>query len=249
MTIHQDNGYIDKADNNRYIPLTTDEWGDLTTWADWTSYMNNPPAYLYLTLRPLDLGQVETVNVLSNIQARGPVHYYLYYNNTADFEDSPLNYSTLHIAPGDDNIPSITARYIWIKLAIEYDASIGFPYFDSINYRVSNEETSLSFSNINSSTLSGDVTARTFSIGSNIGAVKNVQITSHGPTNPYNVDLYVSKNQTSSKTFPDIISKTNSAITLAFVGIDGEPRESVFDIQLTVAPEWYIDENGNLQER
>lgn len=248
--IHEDNGIIDVADGNRYIPITTDKWEDFTSWDTWTSYMNEPPAFLYYTLPILELASVETVNILSNIQARGPVHYYIYYKNTIGFDDDPaVNYSTLHITPGQTNIPSITARYIYVKVAIEYDASIGFPYFDRINYRASGGGRDLNFANIDTTTLPGTTDARVFSIGTNLGAVRNVQITSHGPTSPYNVDLYVSKNPTSVKTFPDIISKTNSAITLSFVGIDGEPRESVFDIQLTVAPEWYMDSTGNLQER
>jgi hypothetical protein len=59
----------------------------------------------------------------------------------------------------------------------------------------------------------------------------------------------VSKNQTSSYTFPDIISKSNDGVHLKFIGIDGEARDSVFDITVSALPGWYNDTDGNLKER
>lgn len=250
--ILEQNGIIDYRDNGRYFNQGQGEWSDLTSWDTWSSWTLDPFATLYLTFNPIDLGSIETVNIVTDIRCRGIVHYYIYYNSTStDWTDSPLNYSTLHITNGQQNIPSITARYIWIKLALDLDEAEGFQYFDSINYRASQNSTTgktITFTNINSSTLSGTASDRVYTPPVDVGTIKSAQITSRGAVSSYDVDMYVYHSATSNRTTPQIIS-TGSNIHLTFTGVDGRPRDSNFDITLTVNPEWYMDEQGNLKER
>lgn len=251
--ILEQNGIVDYNDNGRYFNAGLGEWADVTSWDTWTSWTLDPLPTLYLTLtNMLDLGSIQTVNILTDIECRGEVEYYIYYNTTSsNFTDSPLNYSTLHITPGQTNIPSITARYIFIKVALNYVDGQGFQYFDNINYRVSEDSTkgtTLTFTGVNSSTLPGTVADRTFDPSVDLGTIKSAQVQSRGAVSSYNVDMYVYHSTASTHTFPKVLS-TGSDVHLTFIGVDGQPRDSVFDITLLTNPEWYMDEQGNLRER
>lgn len=248
--ILEQNGIVDYRDKGRYYNPGTGQWQDVTSWDTWSCWTLEPLATLYLTLDPLDLGTVETVNLLSSIRCRGVVNYYVYYGNEKDFTDSPLNYSTLYITNAQQNIPSITARYIWIKLAIDYNVGLGFQYFDSISIKASEDSTkgkTLSFTGIDSSTLPGTTSDRVYTPPVNVGTIKSAKVFSQGSPE-YDVDMYVYHSPKSIYTFPHVIS-TGSNVHLTFVGVDGRNRDSEFDIDLTVNPEWYMDPTGNLLER
>ena len=256
MKIQGDNTIFDRVDNGRMFVQSSDTWDTIpSTWDEWTTYVTQPFPTMYYQLPLMDLGSVQTFNILTSVQARGFINYKIHYSSTSNiFAYDPvtfesLNFSTLEIGAVDTNIPSITARYFIIQLAIEYDPAQGHQYFDSISYQVSTKSKTLLFANIDSSTLAGSSSNRLFTIGTDVGGVKNVQVTSHGPSNPYNVDMYVYHSTTSAKTFPDIISKSSSGVNLQFVGVDGQSRDSVFDITVEVLPEWYVDPFGNLVER
>lgn len=248
--INEDNGYYDDIDNT-YFNYGTGTWDDVTDWSLWSTWVTAPRETLYLTFNQQNLGQVETVNILSDGEYRGIPHFYVYYSaTTGDFSDE-ANYSTLHITNGMTNIPSITAQYFTIKLALDYDNVQGFQYFRNINYRVSEDSTVgkvISFGNIDSSTLSGTTSDRVYTVPTTVGAIDNVQITSRGSAS-YDVDLYVAHSPTSIKTFPQLLSISGNRVHLTFVGIDGRNRDSHFDISMNVNPEWYMDSDGNLKER
>jgi len=254
MTMQAFNGVYD-PNTNRVYASTTDEWDDFTSWDDWSVWAQTPAEMLYVTVTSgpmfVNLGAVKTFNVLTNIQTNGLVHYYFYVNQTSEVivGDNP-SYTTTHVEPGDTAIASLTGQFVAIQVGIEFDPTKGIQYLDGISFDFTTTgNKSLSYSNVDSSTLSGTVSDRLFTTTETLSGIDEVQITSQGTTTPYNVDLYVSKNQTSSYTFPDVISKSNSGVHLKFIGIDGEPRDSVFDITLSAMPEWYMDVDGNLKER
>lgn len=249
--IHEFNGFFD-TNTGRIYANTTDTWEDYATWDSWTSWNNNPVQTMYVPISGfINLGSLQTVNVTTNIQANGTLSYFFITNPTMQVDTGATpSYSIIEVENGDTNIPSLTARLVRIELAVTYDPNKGAQWFDTANFQFNTESyKTLTFGNINSSTLSGTVEGRVFSLGQDVGGIKDVQITSHGSITPYNVDLYVSKNATSSYTYPDIVSKGSGAVTVKFIGIDGEARDSTFDITVTTLPEWYMDIDGNLKER
>lgn len=249
MTVEfRNNGVLDIHDNGgRVFNKGTGEWADYTSWDTWNSWVDTPSEFLYhLVEAPVDFGSVKTVNIIADIRARGLVHYHIHYTTGTDFTTS----STLHITPGQTNIPSITARQIYMEVAIEYDPAQGFQYFDGINYGISeasDDNTTIVFTGINSSSLPGTSADRTYTPPVDVGTIKSAKISSRG-TSSYDVDMYVYHSATSTKAFPQVIS-TGQDVHLTFVGVDGRPRDATFDIELTVNPEWYMDEFGNLRER
>lgn len=250
MTFNVQNGYTHSTDNGRFLPFNNSTWDDLTTWNSFISWIPDPVSTLYVNIGFIDLGSIRTFNLLTNLNARGVAHYYIMYNNTGNFDLATPNYTEVHITNGQTNIPPITAQYLYLTVALDNDSTLGFPYFDNISWNPTTTENTLTYSNVNSTSLPGTISDREFTIDTSIGSIRNVQITSHGPATAYNVDLYVSKYTTSTKTFPDIISKSGSTVHLQFIGIDGEPRESIFDIQISTGAEWYMDAvTGNLLER
>ena len=257
MKIPGFNGIYDRFSNRAYS-ATTDKWDDFTSWDDWTVWNKTPVSMTYMPVTSgpsfVNLGSVKTVNVLTNIQANGKIHYYFFVNQTSEiiFDNvgNGESYTTTHVEPNQQSIPSLSGQFVSIVVGIEYDPTKGVPYFDSISFDfTSTGNKTVSYANINSATLPGTVSDRVFNPNDEFGAISEVQVTSQGTTTPYNVDLYVSKNQTSSYTFPDIISKSNDGVHLKFIGIDGEPRDSVFDITVSALPGWYNDTDGNLKER
>jgi hypothetical protein len=237
-------------ENGRAYPQDIAQWaGTPATWDEWNTWYLNPNTQLNILMpQQFDLGQVETFNLITNFQGQGIVDFYVYYSDTIPFTDSPLNYSTLHITAGDTDIPSITARYFWIAVGITKQGNEIIQYFDNLNVTVSSQEKYLSYTNVDSSTLSGTAANRLFPIPATVGGVRSVQVTSQG-SSTYDVDLYVSNIATATKTYPRVLSKSTSGVNLQFVGIDGQSYDSTFDIELTVTPEWYADSFGNLQER
>lgn len=247
MTFLVDNGVVNVSDNGRVSAFSTEEWSTLTTWDSWTSWIRNPITVLRVNLPLIDLGSEQTVNLLTNVRARGDIHYVIHYGNDRNIVHSPANYTTLEISPGDTEIPSITGRYIWARIDIHKNDNSPFPYFDGAEFDTSSEFSSKTYSNIDSSTLPGTVSNRVFSLPG-IGGIKSAQVTSQGGDS-YNVDMYVYHDTTSTEAFPKVISKGANQINLCFIGVDGRPRDAVFDIDLQTLPEWYIDSVGNLVER
>jgi hypothetical protein len=250
MAFIENNGITVEFENGRVYPQDIAQWDDLETWDAWDTWFLNPNTQLNLLMpQEFDLGQVSTFNVLTTFTGQGLVDFYIYYGNETPFSDDLENYSTLHITSGQEDIPSITARYFWIGISISKQDNEIIQYFDNLFVNVSNEEKYLSYTNVDSSTLSGTAANRLFAIPDTVGSVKSAQVTSQGTTSDYDVDLYVSNLATASKTYPRILDKTSTGINLQFVGIDGQTYDSVFDIELTVTPEWFNDNFGNLQER
>lgn len=251
MTFLATNGFTVQFENFRMYPQDIGHWEDLpSTWDDWYTWFTNPNPQLNILMpEPLDLGQVETFNITSSFQGVGIVDFYFYYSDTFPMLDSLGNYQTLHVTANQQNIPSITARYVWMAVSITKQGSDIIQYFDNLSVSATTTEKSLSYTDINSSTLSGTADNRLFSIPIPVGGIKSVQVSSQGTTSNYNVDMYVSNIPTSSKTYPRILDKSTSGVNLQFVGIDGKSYDSTFDIKITVTPEWYCDYFGNLQER
>lgn len=249
MSFKQNNGIADVNDGGRYNVFGTATWGDLSskTWESWNDWVTDPLPILYVNLPVIDLGSVQTVNIKTNIEARGIVHYTINYGNSPTITFSPDNFSTLTIDPGDTDIPSITARYIWLRVDLHNDPVQGHQYFDNIDFVTTTETKSFSYSNIDSATLPGTSASRTYSI-SGIGGIRSAQVTSQGGSN-YNVDMYVYHDTTSTEAFPKVLAKGAGYVDLTFIGVDGRPRDAVFDIEIQALPEWYIDSTGNLLER
>lgn len=252
--ILEQNGTIDYRDNGRYFNRGSGQWSNYSSWSTFDSWTKDPDSTLAISiLDTIDLGSVQTVNLLADISCRGSAHYYVYYQDSSnDFVDSGPSYSVLHITNAQTNIPSIRARYIRIKVALDLVPGQGFQYLDNFTFRVSESNKkgqTRTYSTINSSTLAGSSSDRTFVPTDLSGSIKNAQVTSRGATASYNVDMYVAHSTTSAYTYPEVISTATDAVHLTFIGIDGRNRDSYFDITLETTPEWYMDSQGNLRER
>lgn len=249
MSFKPDSGLIDFIDNGRVTPFSFSTWEDMpATWESSNTWIIDPETTVSVNLPQIDLGSVQTVNIKTQVTARGLVSYTINYANQVPLSEDPKNYSTLIIEPGDVNIPSITARYIWICVDVTLVPEQGVQYFDNIEFSVITDSfKNISYSNINSATLPGTVSARQFT-AQGAGSIRGAQITGYIAAE-YDVDMYVYHSTASDRVFPNIIDKTSDTVTLSFTGVDGRPRDAVFDIDLQLLPEWYIDDQGNLQER
>lgn len=246
MSFIPDNGIIDNKGRVNVYDFAT--WEDVPdTWENFQTWFIDPQSTLDVALPVIDLGSVQTVNLRTTINARGTVSYSIFYSNSSVPTVDPLNFGLIEITNAQTNIPSITARYIWVCVRLTYDSTVGFQYFDSIDYAVGETFKTLSFANVNSATLSGTTAARTFVLPES-GGIKSVQITAHS-TDSYDVDMYVYHSTTSNTANAKILEKRAGEVDIAFIGVDGRPRDTVFDIDLQVLPEWYMDSLGNLLER
>jgi hypothetical protein len=246
MSFIPDNGLVDNTGRVNVFDFAT--WEDVPeTWQDFSTWFIDPQNTLTVGLPVIDLGAVQTVNLRTTINARGTVSYRIFYSNDSVPTVDPLNFNVIDITNAQTNIPSITARYIWVCIIMTYDSTVGFQYFDSIDYAVGETYKTISFANINSATLAGTSAQRTFVLPDS-GGIGSVQVTAHNSAS-YDVDMYVYHSTTSTTANAKILEKRAGEVDIAFIGVDGRPRDAVFDIELQVLPEWYMDSLGNLLER
>lgn len=222
-------GFIDEA-SNTILPNNTSTWADYagTTWANWTAWTGTPADPLVWITEMLDLGSSQTFNLNIETLAQGTVSYTVFVSDTGAFTGEETETA---IAPGDTGISSFTGQYVIVAVSVAAGAQP--PVIEDITITATNQSLALQFSDVDTSTLSGSVTARVLSSDREISGILNMQITPKAVT-AYDVDAYVTNTPTSTTVIPKIIDK--SLLTFSLVGIDNQPRDAVVDIVVEALP-------------
>lgn len=233
------NGILDEQ-NNVIIPSNTQTWGDLTSWANYTSWIGTPADPLIWITDTLDLGETLTFNLDITTDAVGTVSYSVFTSTTGAFAGEETQ---TDIEPGDTGISSFIGRYVLVVVKVGADG--GLNTLNGVSLRANNRTLNLRLNSIDTSTLSGTSAARTLVLDRSISGIINMQITPQEVT-AYAVDAYVTNTPTSTQLIPKIINKT--ALTFNLVGVDNQPRDGVVDIVVEALGEQYMDGN-NLRTR
>ena len=227
MTIATVNSRFDYQ-TREIVPNDTATWADITEWNSWTQWVSQPADPMVWITDPIDLGEVKTFAVGVECDAIGQVSYEIYTSDTGAFEGEE---STLVVNAGDSNVGAVTGQYFCIAVKVAKTSQA--PVIFAVNYTVSEKTNQLLVNNLDTSTLTGTASLRTYTPTISTGSVKHIQITPHAVTS-YAVDLYVSNTPTSDTVIPRIINK--SPIQFALVGVDNQPRDAVVDMVIEYLP-------------
>jgi len=226
------------------LPQGTTTWTSLsgTTWNDWTTWNKNYNSQIVYYFGPVDIS-LQPKNFVLRIftDSTAEISYEIYTSNTGAYtgEETKTVIS--------QNQTGITGFYgSKAVVAVIANAVAGIPIINSIRYEWSTVgQQQLTFSKINTSTLSGSSTARTLSLNANVGGITQVNIQPYEIT-AYAVDAYVTNTPTSTYLIPKVISNTSTTLTFALVGVDNQPRDGIVDINLETLPIQYMEGNNLL---
>ena len=229
-------GLIDPA-NGSITAEGTNSWLALsgTTWNTFNSYVDTYQVIKW-TAPELDLGSAKyfTLNITSEFS--GTINYLIHTSVSGDLATDVTEY---YISDGDLNISAFYGRYCYVT-AIVTGTSL-------LDMQISADTSSQTYHlpNIDSSTLSGTITARQIPMPATVSAITDIQIQPKSAT-AYAVNLYVSDTATSTVTIPVIVSKNPTSPTFALSGIDNDPRDAVVDITISTTPRMAMI-GGNIQ--
>jgi len=217
-TLDSNTGYI--------IAPSTAYWSQLanTTWATWRNFRGTLSTIKW-TAPLIDLGSAQYFALSVNCEFSGTIKYLIHTSTTGDFSTDVEEYL---ITTGNFNIPSFYGQYVYVTAIVEGSE------LRSMTVNTNTTSRQLQLVNIDSSTLSGTITARQIPLPGVYSSIKEIHIQPKAAT-AYAVNLYVSNTATSVVTIPVVVSKSSTP-TFALYGIDNEPRNALVDITLEVMP-------------
>lgn len=223
-------------DTNTIQPKSDGTWSDLTDWTSWGEWRLAPQNPLIWLTDTTDLGESQIFNLEIGTTAQGTASYRVFTSDTGRFSGEETE---TVINQGDTAIPSYRARYCAVLVFI--DDPSGNAVLENVTLRANNRTLTLSFSDLDTSTLSGTVDSRVLQTSRTISGIENLQITPH-ETAPYTLDQYVGPSKTDTQLVSRIINK--DALTFKLVGLDGVARDGVVDCLVRALPEQFMQGNS-----
>jgi hypothetical protein len=223
---------------SKVVAPNTGTWSDLsgTEWSEWNNYTLDAPEFLIYLLEAQDLGSVQDFCLSITTQANGVVDYYVYTSNTGAFSGEEVEHEILSEA---DNVPAFTARYFQVGISVEKISAA--QEILSTQVQVINSRNKFSIDNVDTADINdGSTQGYLLPLGRSVGTITNVQITPREVT-PFQLDVYVTDEPTSTMVVPHVTSKTSDAVSFALYGLDNKPRDAIVDVLIEYLPEMYMD--------
>jgi hypothetical protein len=239
MTMPASNGILDLA-VGQVFPPDLGTWTTTATWADFNQWIMLPDVLDY-ALDPVNLGSVKTFCLNIKTDAVGLVSYIVYTSNTGAFGGEE---TITFIDQGDVGITAFTAQYVWIEVTVTQTAGVNV--LNSVNFSIVEKVNKFSINNVDTADINdGSTEGYVLPIDRQVGTITNVQITPQAVT-PFQLDVYVTDDATSTLVIPHVTSKTNDSISFALYGLDNKPRDAIVDVLIEYLPEMYMDGNDLL---
>jgi hypothetical protein len=244
-------GVIDNV-TNTVIPQDLGTWNNLTaanvaTWGDLTSWITNPANPMVWLSDSIDLINPTYFTLNITTQAVGSVGYTVYTSTDGAFSNATTTATT--ISSGDTNIPAFYGRYL--AVAAEVTNTGGLHSLQSMELAASTTRYDILLNDIDSSLLSGTQDKKALPINRSISKVLNVQLTAVLNEEGVNSNVYVASGYVDSDYFlesvslkgiiPHIVDKNGTGANVAFIDNEGNFTDCVFDAQIYVYPEQYMD--------
>ena len=232
------NGIFD-FENQVVTTPSTGTWADLTTWAEWTNYATSTADTLTWLLDPVDLGDERQFCLTINTQTNGIVDYYVYTSDTGAFDGEEIE--TVILAE-DAGIAAFTTQFYQVGVSVERLADP--QQITGIEVRVVQGRNKFSIDNIDTADINdGSSEGYLLPLGRPVGTITNVQITPQAVT-PFQLDVYVTDDATSTVVIPHVTSKTSDSVSFALYGLDNKPRDAIVDVLIEYLPEMFRDGNA-----
>jgi len=235
-------------------PTGSGTWSALTgrSWSTWNNFQLTQ-SQIKWTSNLIDVGEVKYFNLSITSDFDGSLYYMVHTSSTGLFAGEESEYL---IEDGNLDIDAFYGRYVYVT------AFVTGKEFRSMVITASSETSTVTLTDVDTSTLSGSISARTIALPAAISRCINLIISPKTVT-AYPVDLYVSSSATSELVIPMVISKADAqpyfvtdyiaidyflaGSTPSFVlyGIDNQPRDGIVDITIKALPRQAMT-SGNL---
>jgi hypothetical protein len=217
-------GYLDSTTNT--IKATgTSSWSNFTAWSDFRNYIKTYKQIRW-TSDLVDVGEIKAFTLKIETDYDGSLFFIIHVSDTGAFAGEEDQFI---IENGNYAVPAFSGRYIYITAVVDGTE------LRKMDITANSNKNSRVYADIDTSTLTGSASSRTYSTPVPVSKIVDVQIQPKHPT-AYAVDLYVSNTATSQVLIPMTISKSTSGITFALYGIDNVARDGVVDIIMTTMP-------------
>ena len=240
-------GQIDNVTNS-VIPLDLGQWGNLTvannfSWGELTSWISQPANPMVWLSDSIDLGKETYFTLKITTEAIGNVGYTVYTSNVASFEDSYTTAVTVN--QGDTAIPAFYGRHLTVAANVSNTG--GIHSLQSMELEAATNRFDILLSDIDSTTLSGNINQKALPLGRTVSKVLNIQMT---PYLTISGGAYVEATYIDSDyfletlvtgVFPQIVDKLGTGANVAFIDNEGNYTDCVFDAQVYVYPEQFMD--------
>lgn len=222
------------------FPTGTTTWTSSSTWGDWKNWNKDYSTQVVYYIGVISIDAIpRTFNLNIQTDSNSQISYEVYTSTTGAFAGEE---TVTAIDPGDTGITGFYGSHLMV--AIIADSLGELPIINSIQYQYSSSgEKQLSYSQVDTSTLSGTSSARTLNLGTSIGGIVEIKIQPY-ETTAYALDVYVTNTATSTYLIPKVIGSNATSVTFALVGVDNHPRDGIVDIGLKTLPLQYMDGNN-----
>jgi len=229
-------------DEVQQVITTTNQstWADLsgTTWADYNTWINDPVTPMTFVSQVTDLGETAYFNLSWSITCIGIPTFTVYTSTTGAFAGEE---SSTTVNVDDVDVEAFYGRYVAVFVSIAYEPSEGIPTINTFDFTASAKNLQLLQYDVNSTTLTGDASARAIAMPRTVSKVLSMQVTPHASSyvdDSYVADSYIDD---TAPGFPAIVSKTRTGPQITFVSTAGTKVDAVFDITMNVLPEQFMD--------
>lgn len=228
MTIPTGSGKFDGGTNS-YLPDNAGTWADLSgrTWADWTTWIDQPAQEIVYPMAPIQLARNTPFNMNIETNAVGEVSYKIYTSTTGAFSGEETE---TVIANTDTDIAAFSGQYVLVVVIV--DSAGDLAQLNSVKVSTNTNTFTISRSDVDTSTLGGSVSAREIPLSRTVSHIWSISITPH-PEN-YNQDVYVTDYEAATTLIPTVVSKSRTTPTFKLVGLDNVARDGTVDYEMVV---------------
>ena len=209
-------GYVRPISQGRWAEFSGRKWSDMGRW------IQNPVLPIVWTSNKIDVGTIKYFTLSITSEFNGSISYLIWTSDTGEFDGEERQYL---IEEGNTDIPAFYGRYLYVQARVT----------GNLLRRMTIETNSSTFDfqlqNVDTSTLSGTVGNRSFSLPTPISAIQDISISVKAAT-PYAVNLYVSDTATSEVLIPVVRSKVGTSPSFGLFGIDNDPRDGIVDVKI-----------------
>jgi len=227
-------------------------WNNYSSWSNFSDYRGTLAEIIW-TAPLIDVGELKYFTISTDAEFDGTMSYEIYTSTTGIFQGEEIKTT---VVEGDFDINAFYGRYVYVT------ARVSGSELRNLNITTSSQTSTQILRDVDTSTLSGTVSARSIPLSRPVSRVMNIVI-SPKTTTPYAIDLYVSNTATSEVLIPMVVSKADSepyfvtdylvtdyfveGSTPSFVlyGLDNQARNGIVDINLEVLPR-QITTGGNI---
>ena len=237
-------GYFD-SDSNAYLTKGTETWSSYATWTAFTDWAGTASSTLQFTTEIYDLGRIDWVNCVLEIDATLPASINISYGSSLDSAGSIVSATTYAVTPNQNSVNALYGQYFKFEINLSQDSANDVaPAIFSIEPKLKTEIKTVTQANIDTSTLTGSVGQRNLTFNVPTGKVINILTQAHTQS--------LGDSAQDSEVPMVLVDKSSTPVVLNIYDADsyGKRRriDCRLDVQAQCLPELFSDLEGNIRE-